>query len=351
MRASILFIALWFTAFNLSSQVGLETESFSSLQEWSQKIESRMLYQDFRQALVFCLEAQREFPEEQIFRDYEASIREYLQAGSPPNPGSSSAAADHSTARKKGPPTAQDIRTAPAIRTEEPIPKLKLKERFVIAALQDPLLAAHGGIGFHQGSTIGGMKILNPFTEAKLGLYFGPSLGVNIFYHDSHWNLRLEHAPGSAIKSSLYSLTFGGSLRFRNKFKDLLGRSLLSFAFDVGVGLHDVFPLLLEDYSPKLILILGFGFSDRPFYHFLGIEALAGLQVDLGVSLYLGGDSPSLVERINWEFTVWQSLGIMRLGLSYRGSTSEFYGRQRVFFVQNQFAFLVGLDWRTNFQR
>ena len=307
------------------------TEFYRTIKEWSGEIQKHMLRQDFRSALALCLEAQQQYPEQQMFRDYEASIREYLQAEQ------RSSEADEQL---------------PGVYEEEEI-QITLRQRLVAEAKQDPLLAVHGSVGLHRGLSVDGMTVLNPLAGAALNLYFSSSLGINLFYYGLHWDLRLEHTPSKSIPSTLYSLAFGGSLRFRNKFNDFLNRGLLSFALDIGVGLYDLFPLLLKDYQPKLVLLLGFNFSDRPFYHFFALEVLAGLQIDLNLSLYLSlePNAPSVVQTGNVEAILWQSFGVLRLGLSYRGSLSEYYDRKQVFFVQHQFALLVGLEWRTSFQR
>ncbi len=311
-----------------------DPEDYHSKVEWSQEIQNRMLYQDFRGALALCLEAQRRYPDQQLFRDYEASIREYLQASMR----SSSEAGEREDEQLEG-------------IYEEDSSRISLRERLVLQAEQDPLLALQGGVGLHRASTADKMSVLNPFSRASIDLYFSPNLGINLFYYDSHWNLVLEHTPGSSISGTLYSLAFGGSLRFRNKFNDFFNRSTLSFTLDVGMGLYDMFPVL-SNYNPQLFLLLGFAFSDRPFYHFWGIEALAGLQIDLSFSVYLNvqANAPGVVRTGNWQAILWQSFGMLRLGLSYRGSISEHYKNEQVFFFQHQFALMVGLEWRTNFQ-
>ncbi|WGK70349.1 hypothetical protein P0082_05670 [Candidatus Haliotispira prima] len=310
--------------------------SYRSKELWVRDIESRMLVQDFRGALALCLEAQRDYSEEPLFRDYEASLREYLQAE-----------------QRRSAGVQGDEEELQSVYEEEE-PKISLRERLVAEARLDPLLALQGGVGLHRAVTSDGMTVLNPFSQATVDFYFSSALGINLFYYDSHWDLPLEHTPGSRVSSTLYSTAFGGSLRFRNKFNDFLNssnRSSLTFALDLGGGLYDLFPLLI-DYEVKPFLLLGFGFSDRLFYHFWGIEALAGFQIDFNFSLFLDlqRDAPSIVQTGNWEVILWQSFSVLRLGLSYRGSISEYYDNEQVFFVQHQFVFLVGLEWRTAFR-
>ena len=326
-----------------AGQNGGPSRSFSladghSEAEWSREIRNRMLHQEFHRALALCLEAQHQYPQQALFRDYEASIREFLQAE------------QHRMSEASA-----------GFRDEEQLTgdyrdqrqRVSLRERLVTSAKQDPLLAIAVGMGLHQGSTLGGMTVLNPFLQGKMNLYFSPSLGLNIFYYGLHWDLPFEHSAGSKVQHSLYSVAYGGSLRFRNKLlQGLFNRSFLSLAIDIGAGLYDVFALSPQGYTTHLIMVLGMSLSDRPFYHFGGIEALAGLQIDLNASLFLNTEdnAPNILQTGNIEVILWQSFGVLRFGLSYRASISEYYRDEQVFFLQNQFAFVAGLEWRTSFQ-
>ena len=317
-------LALFVTAF-----AGLAAQE-PSPQAWERKIQVSMLAQDFQTALAQTLEAQQQYPEQQIFRDYEASIREYLQANAGGEP--------------------DDAATVGETRDANEPRRPSLREKLVAAAKLDPLLVLHGGFGLKAAASAGQTALqLGPFTQAAMRLYFSPNLGVELFYYDSHWNLR----SGSQNLSSqnLFSIVWGGSLRFRNKFNPFFDRGFLRFSLDIGLGLYDMFAVL-QNYRPRPVVVLGFGFSSRPFYHFGGIEALAGLQLELGFSLFLNlqSDAVSIVEMANAEVVVWQSFGIFRLGFSYRGSLSEYYKRKQVFWVQHQFALLAGLEWRTSFR-
>ena len=313
-----------------------------SPQAWERKIQDLMLAQDFQTALAQTLEAQQQYPEQRVFRDYEASIREYLQA-------------KRQLATQNEIP--QDSRDSgenqlKGVYQNEP-DRPSLRERLVAAAKLDPLLELQGGIGLKGANSLqnkaANQAALGPFTQAAMRLYFSPNIGVELFYYDSHWNLRelLKNLAGQ----NLASIVWGGSLRFRNKFSPFFDRGSMSFALDIGVGLYDMFTVL-QNYAPRPIIVLGFSFSSRPFYHFGGIEALAGLQLDLGFSLFLNmqSDAVSIVETGNAEVVVWQSFGIFRLGLSYRGSLSEYYKQKQIFWVQHQFSLLTGLEWRTSFQ-
>ncbi len=313
-----------------------EFRDFYTIAEWVRKIKNRMLYQQFHQALTLCLKAQKQYPEQPIFRDYEASIREYLQVMLHNYTGN--------TEENNAEVSELQLETI----VEQQPKQLTLKQRLIAMAKQDPLLSIYGGAGFYSSADKNLEEpVVNLFTQAVLRLYFSTSLGISFAYYDPHWNFQLQNKAESA----LYSFALLGSLRFRNKFNLFSSRSYLSFAVDIGMGLYDIFPSL-EDYQAKFVLLLGFSVSNKPFYHFWGIEALAGLQLDLGVWLYLSmqANALSIVQTGNWEAILWQSFGILRFGLAYRFSISEYYQQDQVFLAQHQLAFLLGLEWRTRFQ-
>ena len=311
---------------------------YRTIEEWNQIIQNQMLEQNFRVALASCLKAQSQYPEQNSFREYEASIREYLQVK------------QQSDNEETITEIYDEEKQLQNIQEENPQSRLTLRDRLVLAAKQDQLLAFYGGIGLHQGNTADGMTLLNPFTQAVMNLYFSPNLGVNLFYYDPHWELPLERTPGGLFRSGLYSLVFGGSFRFRNRINTFSNRSSLTIAIDLGLGLYDLF-VMIANYQPEAIIVLGFKISDRPFYHFFGIEPLAGLEVDLSFSLYLNTKREilNIVQTGNIQAILWQSFGIFRLGFTYQLSISEFYEEQQISFIQHQFALLVGLEWRTSF--
>ena len=309
-------------------------------QVWERKIQDAMLAQDFQTALAQTLEAQQQYPQQPVFRDYEASIREYLQAEKQ----LTGQTEDSKDSRDSGETQLEGV-------YQEETSRPSLREKLVATAKLDPLLGLQGGIGLKGANSLQNQTqgVLGPFTQAAIHLYFSPNIGIELFYYDSHWDL--QELLGNPVQPSLSSIVWGASLRFRNKFSPFFNRGSMSFSLDIGIGMYDIFSLV-QNYVPRPVIVLGFGFSSRPFYHFGGIEALAGLQLDLGFSLFLNmqSDAASIVETGNAEVTIWQSFGIFRLGLSYRGSLNEYYKRKQVFWIQHQFSLIAGLEWRTSFQ-